>query len=442
MKQVNVIIMGAAGRDFHNFNVLFRNNPRYRVRAFTATQIPFITGRRYPPTLAGKLYPAGIPVINEAELDILIAKYRINEVIFAYSDVSHMEVMHKASQVLARGADFRLCGPDATMLKSMKPVISVCAVRTGCGKSQVTRYLCEIVREKGLKPVVVRHPMPYGDLTLQAVERFTSFDDLSIYNCTIEEREEYEPIIREGGVVYSGVDYQRILKGAEGEGDIIIWDGGNNDFPFFRPDLEITIADPLRSGDETTYFPGEVNLRRAQILVINKVNAATEENVRELEDVVKTINPSARVIRTMSRITVDGFGEIAGKRLLVIEDGPTVTHGKMAGGAGLAAAKEFHAGSVVDPRPYAIGSIAAIYRNYPHIGPVLPAMGYRPEQIEELSRTIESTPCDMVLSATPIDLNRIMTVSRPIKRVYYDIEEIEEAPLRASVYQFLSGIHV
>jgi predicted GTPase len=442
VKLINVIIMGAAGRDFHNFNVLFRNNPLYRVRAFTATQIPFIAGRRYPPALAGKLYPSGIPVIIEAELDRLITKYRINLVVFAYSDVSHLEVMHRASQVLARGADFRLCGPDATMLKSIKPVISVCAVRTGCGKSQVTRYLCAIIRETGLKPVVVRHPMPYGDLALQSVERFTSFDDLSIYNCTIEEREEYEPLIREGGVVYSGVDYQLILKAAEGEGDIIIWDGGNNDFPFFRPDLEITIADPLRSGDETSYFPGEVNLRRAQIVVINKVNAATEEQVREVEVAVKTINPSAMVIRTMSRITVDGSVEIAGKTVLVIEDGPTVTHGKMASGAGLAAAGEFHAGSVVDPRPYAVGSISAIYRNYPHIGPVLPAMGYRPEQVAELSRTIESTPCDMVLSATPVDLSRILTLSRPIKRVYYDIEEVEEAPLRESVRKFLSGIRV
>jgi len=442
MKTINVIIMGAAGRDFHNFNVLFRNNPLYRVRAFTACQIPFIAGRRYPSSLAGKLYPAGIPVILESELDKLISKYRINEVVFAYSDVSHMDVMHKASQVLARGADFRLFGPDSTMLKSMKPVISVCAVRTGCGKSQVTRYLCGIVRDKGLKPVVVRHPMPYGDLAIQAIERFTSFEDLSIFKCTIEEREEYEPLIREGVVVYSGIDYQRILRAAESEGDIIIWDGGNNDFPFFRPDLEITIADPLRSGDETSYFPGEVNLRRAHIVVINKVNAAAKEKVLELEDTVRSINPSARVIKTMSKITVNGSGDIAGKTVLVIEDGPTVTHGKMAGGAGFAAAKEFHAGSVVDPRPYAVGSIAAIYRNHPHIGPVLPAMGYRPEQIEELSRTIESTPCDLVLSATPIDLNRIMTLSRPIKRVYYDIEEDEEAPLKEIVSQFLSGIRV
>jgi predicted GTPase len=440
MKQINIIIMGAAGRDFHNFNVLFRNNPLYRVRAFTAAQIPFIAGRRYPPSLAGRLYPAGIPVILEAELDRLIAKYRINEVVFAYSDVSHMDVMHKASQVLARGADFRLCGPDATMLKSMKPVISVCAVRTGCGKSQVSRYICAIVGEKGMQPVVVRHPMPYGDLALQGVERFARFDDLSLYNCTIEEREEYEPLIREGCVVYSGVDYQRILKAAEGEGDIIIWDGGNNDFPFFRPDLEITIADPLRSGDETAYFPGEVNLRRAHVVVVNKANAATEEKLSELENAVKTVNPSARVIRTMSRISVDGSGDIAGKRVLVIEDGPTVTHGKMTGGAGLAAARELHASSVVDPRPYAVGSIAEIYANYPHIGAVLPAMGYRPEQLAELSRTIEATPCDMVLSATPIDLNRIMKLSRPIKRVYYDIEEYEEAPLKEIVSRFLAGI--
>jgi predicted GTPase len=440
MKRKNVIIMGAAGRDFHNFNVVFRDNPDYRVKAFTAAQIPFIAGRHYPPSLTGRLYPAGIPVYHEAELELLIDKYRINEVIFAYSDVSHMELMHKASLVLAQGADFRLLGPDATMLKSRKPVISVCAVRTGCGKSQVTRYLCAVLKGKGLKPVVVRHPMPYGKLAEQAVERFEHFDDLSLYHCTIEEREEYEPLICQGSVVYAGIDYKRILRAAEREGDVIIWDGGNNDFPFFRPDLEITIVDPLRPGDESSYFPGEVNLRRGNIVIINKINAAAMEKVYDLEITIRSFNPSAQVVRTRSKITVNAAAEIIGKSVLVIEDGPTITHGRMAGGAGLAAAMEFNAGSVVDPRPYAIGSIAAIFRNYPHIGPVLPAMGYGPDQIKELRLSIETTPCDMILSATPIDISRIMTLTKPVKRVFYDIEEEEGSPLEEIVSQFLARI--
>jgi len=440
MKRKNVIIMGAAGRDFHNFNVVFRDNPDYRVKAFTAAQIPFIAGRRYPPSLAGSLYPAGIPVIPEAELERLIDKYRINEVVFAYSDVSYMELMHKASLVLARGADFRLLGPDATMLKSRQPVISVCAVRTGCGKSQLTRYLCALLKGKGVKPVVVRHPMPYGKLAEQAVERFEHFEDLSLYNCTIEEREEYEPLIREGSVVFAGIDYQRILRAAEREGDVIIWDGGNNDFPFFRPDLEITIVDPLRPGDESSYFPGEVNLRRGDIVVINKINAVAIEKVHDLEETIRSINPAAQVVRTRSKITVNAAAEIIGRKVLVIEDGPTITHGRMAGGAGLAAAMEFHAGSIVDPRPFAIGSIAAIFRDYPHIGPVLPAMGYGPDQIKELRLSIESTPCDMILSATPIDISRIMTLTKPVKRVFYDIEEEEGSPLEEIVSQFLCRI--
>ncbi len=362
MKRKNIIIMGAAGRDFHNFNVVFRDNPLYRVKAFTAAQIPFIAGRRYPSSLAGSLYPSGIPVILEAELDKLLVKYRINEVVFAYSDVSHLAVMHKASLVLSRGADFRLLGPDATMLKSRKPVISVCAVRTGCGKSEVTRYLCAVLQGKGVKPVVVRHPMPYGDLAKQAVERFEHFEDLSLYNCTIEEREEYEPLIRQGAVVYAGIDYQRILRAAEREGDVIIWDGGNNDFPFFRPDLEITIVDPLRPGDETSYFPGEVNLRRADIVVINKMNAAEKDNIRAVEESIKSANPAAQVVRTGSKVTVNNPADIKGKAVLIIEDGPTITHGGLAGGAGFFAAKEFLAGRIVDPRPYAVGSIAEIFR--------------------------------------------------------------------------------
>jgi predicted GTPase len=430
--------MGAAGRDFHNFNVVFRNNPLYRVRAFTAAQIPFITGRRYPLSLAGNLYPSGIPVIPEAKLDQLLVKYRINEAVFAYSDVSHMTVMHKASLVLSRGADFRILGPEATMLKSRKPVISVCAVRTGCGKSEVARYLLGILQENGVKPVVVRHPMPYGDLARQAVERFEHFEDLSLFKCTIEEREEFEPLIRQGGVVFAGIDYQRILRAAEREGDVIIWDGGNNDFPFFRPDLEITIADPLRPGDETSYFPGEVNLRRADIVVINKMNVAEKKNIRAVEMAVKSVNPAAQIIRTGSKVTVNNPADIKGKAVLIIEDGPTITHGGLAGGAGLFAAREFHAGSIIDPRPYAVGSIAETFRNFSHIGPLLPAMGYSATQTDELRQTIESTPCDMVLSATPIDINRIMTLSKPVKRVFYDIVEEKGAPLKTIVSTFLA----
>jgi predicted GTPase len=442
MKRKSVIIMGAAGRDFHNFNVVFRDNPHYLVKAFTAAQIPFIAGRRYPSALAGSLYPAGIPIIPEAELDTWLVRYRISEVIFAYSDVQHLEVMHKASLALARGADFRLLGPAATMLKSVKPVISVCAVRTGCGKSEVTRYLCGILAERGVKPVVVRHPMPYGKLEEQAVERFEHYEDLALHNCTIEEREEYEPLIGWGAVVYSGIDYRRILKAAEGEGDLIIWDGGNNDFPFFRSDLEIIIVDPLRVGDETTYFPGEVNLRRAHVVVINKVNAADPAEIRTLEETVSTVNPAAQIVKTASRITVDGPEDIVGKTVLVIEDGPTVTHGNMAGGAGLAAAQLFRAGHVTDPRPHAVGSIARIFRQFPHLGPVLPAMGYRDEQVEELRQTIDAAPCDLVLSATQIDINRIMTLTKPVKRVYYDIEEEDGAPLKTIVTSFLARIRV
>ncbi len=437
MKRKNVIIMGAAGRDFHNFNVVFRDDPRYRVRAFTAAQIPFIAGRRYPPSLSGKLYPSGIPIVPETELDRLLKRYGASEVIFAYSDISHSDLMHKASYVLAMGADFRLIGPDATMLKSRKPVISVCAVRTGCGKSQVTRYLCSILREHGIKPVVVRHPMPYGDLSRQAVERFAHQEDLLLYHCTIEEREEFEPLIGRCGVVYAGIDYRRILRAAEREGEVIIWDGGNNDFPFFRPDLEITLVDPLRPGDETAYFPGEVNLRRADVVVINKINAATDMSTRAVEDAVGKVNPSGRIVRTESKVTVDAPDEIKGKAVLVIEDGPSVTHGGMAGGAGLFAARAFLAGQIIDPRSTAIGSIAETFCKYPHIGPVLPAMGYNPSQVEELRRSIESAPADMVLSATPIDINRLMTISKPVKRVFYDIEEEEGMPLRKIIADFL-----
>lgn len=440
MKRKNVLIMGAAGRDFHNFNVVFRDDPSCRVKAFTATQIPFIANRRYPAALAGMLYPSGIPIFPETELEKLIVTKRINEVIFAYSDISHAALMHKASTVLARGADFRLLGADSTMLQSRKPVISICAVRTGCGKSEVTRYLCDVIGNFGLKPVVVRHPMPYGDLETQAVERFAHFADLALYRCTIEEREEYEPLIERGVVVFAGVDYQRILEAAEKEGDIILWDGGNNDIPFFRPDLEITVADPLRTGDETSYFPGEVNLRRAHVVVINKVNAAAHEMIQALVDTIKATNPAARIIRTGSRVTVQTPEVIGGKSVLVIEDGPTITHGNMPSGAGLAAAREFRAGRVVDPRPYAVGSIAEVFVRYPHIDQVLPAMGYRPEQVEELRQTIEAVPCDLVLSATPIDLARVMSLNKRIIHVSYDIAEEQGSQLAAIISQFSSKL--
>jgi len=438
MKREKVIIMGAAGRDFHNFNVCFKNDPRYQVVAFTATQIPYIAGRRYPAVLAGNLYPRGIPIYDEAELEKLLDKYRINQVVFAYSDIGYNEIMHKASRVLARGADFRLIGPDAAMLKSGKPVISVCAVRTGCGKSQISRYIAAVLRGKGITPVVVRHPMPYGDLAKQAVERFSHFEDLSLYHCTIEEREEYEPLLRQGTVVYAGVDYESILRAAEREGDVIIWDGGNNDFPFFRPDLEITVADPLRSGDETAYFPGEVNLRRAAVVIVNKINAVDAETVRRLEKAVAAVNDQAQIVRTASEITVECADDIRGKRVLVVEDGPSVTHGNLPSGAGLAAAAQFGAAEVIDPRPFASGSLLDTFRSYPHIGPVLPAMGYSDLQREELRMTIEAVPCDMVLSATPIDLASVVRPTKPVCRVFYEIREEKGEPLKSIISSFLT----
>jgi predicted GTPase len=438
MKRERILIMGAAGRDFHNFNVCFRNDSRFRVVAFTAAQIPYITDRRYPVSLAGKLYPRGIPIYEEKRLSELITRLRVERVVFSYSDISHAELMHKASLVLSLGADFSLLGPAATMLKSRKPVISVCAVRTGCGKSQLTRYLCEILKEKKLLPVVVRHPMPYGDLMKQEVERFASFDDLALYRCSIEEREEYEPLITRGAVVYAGVDYAKILRLAEREGDLIIWDGGNNDFPFYVPDLEITLVDPLRSGDETGYFPGEVNLRRAALVVINKSNTVQDHVSDRLENIVHSLNPDARVIRTLSQISLAEPSAVAGRKVLVIEDGPSITHGGLASGAGYAAAIQFEAGAVIDPRPYAVGSLAETYAAYPHIGRVLPAMGYSPAQIEDLRQSIEGTPCDLILSATPIDLRRLMSLSTPVMQVSYDICEEPGSPLKKIILQFLS----
>lgn len=437
MKPLRLLIMGAAGRDFHNFNVCFRDNPGYRVVAFTATQIPFIADRRYPPELAGHLYPRGIPVHPEERLEELIRKYRVQRVVFSYSDVSHLELMHLASRVLASGADFMLLGPDATMLKSRRPVISVCAVRTGCGKSPVTRYISGILSELGIRPVVVRHPMPYGDLRRQEVERIASLADLDRFSCTIEEREEFEPLIAHGITVFSGVDYRKIMHSAEREGDCIIWDGGNNDLPFFRPDLELTLVDPLRAGHETAYFPGEVNLRRAGIIIINKANAASPDQLTRLERSIASANPGARVIRTDSVISADSPESIRGKRVLVVEDGPTVTHGGMPSGAGLVAALEFGAAEVVDPRPHAVGSIAEAYAAHPHIGPVLPAMGYSGEQLVDLAATIGRTPCDLVLSASPFDLARLVPAIRPINRVYYEIREVDGRPLRLLIQCFI-----
>lgn len=438
MKRSRILIMGAAGRDFHNFNCVFRDDPSFRVVAFTAAQIPNISRRRYPPELAGGLYPRGIPICPEEMLDSLISRKSIGQVVFAYSDISHEELMHIASRVLAAGADFRLIGPDATMLRSRCPVVSVCAVRTGCGKSQVVRHLCDTLVAAGIRPVVVRHPMPYGDLRLQAVERFTAAEDLDRYHCTIEEREEYEHLLEHGAKVYAGVDYRRILRLAEKEANVIIWDGGNNDLPFFRSDLEIVVTDPLRAGHEVSWYPGEVNLRRGAIVVINKVNAAPHESVAAVERNIRKYNPSATIIRTASRVRVGGAESLEGRRVLVVEDGPTVTHGSMPSGAGLAAALE-HGAIVVDPRPHAVGSIAKAYADWPHIGPVLPAMGYWPGQLRDLKATIDRVPCELVLAATPIDLARVIRGGKPILRVEYSVEELDGALLKESILRLALG---
>jgi len=419
-----VIIMGAAGRDFHNFNVYFRDHPDYQIVAFTATQIPNIEGRRYPPELAGRLYPDGIPIYPEEELTDLIRRYQVDQVVFAYSDVSHEYVMHKASQALVAGADFRLMGTGSTMLTSRKPVVAVCAVRTGSGKSQTTRHVCDILRRMGHRVVVVRHPMPYGDLTAQVVQRFATYEDLDRYRCTIEEREEYEPHIDRGVVVYAGVDYERILRQAEEEADIVVWDGGNNDLPFFRPDLHIVVADPHRPGHEVRYHPGEANLRAADVVLINKVDTADPDGIAQVRRNIQEVNPQAIVVEAASPIFVEDPGAIQGRRVLVIEDGPTLTHGEMAYGAGVTAARRFGAAELVDPRPYAVRSIAETFRKYPHIGPLLPAMGYGDEQIRDLEETINATPCDLVLAATPVDIRRLLKVRYPVDRVRYELQVI------------------
>lgn len=423
-EKIRVIIMGAAGRDFHNFNTYFRGNDRYVVVAFTATQIPNIEGRRYPSALAGDLYPEGIPIYPEADLAHLIEEHDVQQVVFSYSDVPHTYVMHKASLVIALGCDFRLMGGHATMLKSQKPVVAICAVRTGCGKSQTTRYVCDALQRMGKKVVAVRHPMPYGDLTKQAVQRFASYDDLDAHNCTIEEREEYEPHLDRGVIVYAGVDYEAILRLAEEEADVVVWDGGNNDIPFYAPDLWITVTDPHRAGHEIAYYPGESNFRAADVIVINKMDTADYKGVREIYDHVNALNPDAVVVEAASPLFVDHPETIRGKRVLVIEDGPTLTHGEMAYGAGFVAAQRFGASEVIDPRPYAVDSIAATYEKYPTTGQVLPAMGYGDAQIKDLERTIHDTPCDLVIIGTPIDLTRLLEIDHPMQRVRYELQVI------------------
>jgi len=419
-----VIIMGAAGRDFHNFNVYFRDNADYRVVAFTATQIPDIEGRKYPAELAGKLYPKGIPIVAEEELSPLIEKHKVDDVHFAYSDVSHEYVMNKGSQVMAAGANFILLGPNDTMIKSRKPVVSVCAVRTGSGKSQTSRKVALTLKAKGRKVAVIRHPMPYGDLVKQKVQRYATYDDLVKNECTIEEREEYEPHIDNGIIVYAGVDYGAILKQAEKEADVILWDGGNNDFSFYRSNLEIVVADPHRAGHELRYHPGETNFRRAQVIVINKMDTAQRAQVEAVLENIRTYNPKAVVIRANSKITVENGEVIAGKRVLVIEDGPTVTHGGMKFGAGFVAAQKYGAAEIIDPRPFAVGSIKKTFEKYSHLDKVLPAMGYGEKQTKELAATINKTDCDLVVSGTPIDLNRVITTTKKLLRVRYELDEI------------------
>jgi predicted GTPase len=419
----NVIIMGAAGRDFHNFNVYFRNNPRYRVVGFTATQIPDIDGRQYPAELAGEGYTDGIAIYGDDQLADLIQTHGVDLVAFSYSDVPHTEVMHKASVVTAAGADFIIIGAPYTMLKSDKTVISVCAVRTGCGKSQTSRKVVEILRGMGKKVVSVRHPMPYGDLTQQVVQRFATYEDLDRHDCTIEEREEYEPIVGMGAVVYAGVDYEKILRQAETEADVIVWDGGNNDTPFYKPDVHIVIFDPHRAGHETLYHPGETNMLMADIAVINKVDSADADKVEAVRRTIADHNPRAAILLADSALLVDDPDAVSGKRVLVVEDGPTLTHGEMPYGAGVIAARRLGADSLVDPRPWLVGSLKDTFASYPHMGSLLPAMGYSRQQMADLENTINATECDLVLSATPIDLTQLVRIDKPVLRVRYEYRD-------------------
>ena len=437
MDAQRVIIMGAAGRDFHNFNTYFRDHSGYQVVAFTAAQIPNIERRTYPAELAGERYPDGVPIHPESELLELIQDQAVDQVVFAYSDVPHEYVMNKASEVLAAGADFRLMGLDTTQLSSEKPVVSVCAVRTGSGKSQTSRRVAMILKELGYQVAVIRHPMPYGDLAAQAVQRFAEYEDLEEHDCTIEEREEYEPHLAMGSIVYAGVDYERILREAEKEADVILWDGGNNDLPFYDSDLHIVLVDPHRPGHELTYHPGEANLRIADVVLINKIDTADPDDVLVVRDNVAQRNPEATVVDAASPITVDDPDAIRGRRVLVVEDGPTLTHGEMAYGAGWVAARRFGASEIVDPRPFAVGSIQQTYTDYPTTGAVLPAMGYGQEQRNELRDTINSADADLVLIGTPIDLGRLIDLNKPYQRVKYDLQEIGQPDLQSVIRERL-----
>lgn len=433
-----VIILGAAGRDFHNFNTVYRDNPDYKVVAFTATQIPDIAGRKYPAELAGKLYPEGIPIFDESELPQIIQREKPDLAVFSYSDVTHQHVMHLASLCVALGVDFQLLGADKTMIPSTVPVIAITAVRTGAGKSQTTRYISHILKNLGKKVVAIRHPMPYGDLAKQACQRFSTYADLDLHKCTIEEREEYEPHIDNGFIIYSGVDYEQIVRQAEKEAEVILWDGGNNDLPFYKCNLHICIADPHRAGHESIYHPGEANFRRAHVIVINKCDTAKEENILAIEEAARKLNPTAVVIRANSPVSCEKPELVKDKNVLVIEDGPTLTHGSMTFGAGVVAARNMDAASIVDPTPYAVASIAATYRKYPNAQGILPAMGYGDAQIKDLEATINATPCDVVVSATPIDITRVLKVNKPMVRVTYELAEVNKGQMEAAVKKALN----
>ncbi|MFQ5824413.1 MAG: cyclic 2,3-diphosphoglycerate synthase [bacterium] len=436
MRRRKVIIMGAAGRDFHNFYMLYKDNGEYEVSAFTATQIPDIERRIFPAELAGAQYPQGIPIYQESNLKNLIIKHQIDEVVFSYSDVSHEYVMHKASMVNSMGADFVLLNVQNTMLKSTKPVVAICAVRTGCGKSQTTRRVAQILKNMGKKLVVVRHPMPYGDLSAQKCQRFENYEDLNKYNCTIEEREEYEPHLALGSIVYAGIDYKEILKQAQQEADVVIWDGGNNDTPFFKPDLHIVVTDPLRPGHELSYFPGETNLRMADVVIINKQTIAAFEDIEEVRANILENNPSAVTIDASSPIFVENSQVIKGKKVLAVEDGPTLTHGEMTFGAAVVAAEKFGASELVDPRPFLVGSLKETYETYPEIGEVLPAMGYGDQQIADLEATINAAACDAVIIGTPIDLRKLIKINKPAVRVTYELQEIGRPNLEDVLQRF------
>lgn len=442
MSREKVIILGAAGRDFHNFNTYYRDNERFNVVAFTATQIPDIHGRKYPGELGGRLYPQGIPIYEEKDLPELIKEYQADHCVLAYSDLHYEAVMHLSSIVNAAGANFVLLGPKHTMLKSNKPVIAICATRTGCGKSQTSRKVAELLMEWGLKVVAVRHPMPYGDLVAQRVQRFASIEDLAAHKCTIEEMEEYEPYVERGNVVYAGVDYEKILRTAENDPngcDVILWDGGNNDFPFYKPDLMITVADPHRAGHELLYYPGEVNTRIADVVIINKIDSAGPDQIQIVRENIRNVNPTALVIDGASPIWVEDPEFVRGKRVLVVEDGPTLTHGEMKIGAGTLAALKYGAQEIIDPRPYAVGKLAETFKLYPHVGNLLPAMGYGTQQIADLEATIAKTDCDTVIIGTPINLSRVVKIKQPSTRVHYDLQEIGKPDLKEVLTTFLKN---